>query len=538
MSETLDTNDQPDGVAVTDVRSLRRGFSVGGAATLSLAAMRPLTGLTVGTFLIAQAGFASWLAAALVIVVMLIVAGVFGALASHWPLDGSVAAWTRQLLGERCGMLAGWLYLSAYVVYLGMLSFFDSQRLWFLLGVNAPTQVQGVAFAVLLLVLATVLNTLSRRVLTAILAVAVAVAGIGCLVFGVLLLGHAQRSFTDLFQTPSGGSLDWAWLSGAFLVGLAWASANTLRGFELPAEVAEEVREPLVNVGRVMVWSLVAGGLLSLFAMISLALAAPSAEAVKANVTASPYSVTIGKVVETTLGAGAARLLAVMLVIVTFAALAVCQLAASRTLWTMARDREVPQHRWLIGLTSRERMPLRALVVVAVVTAVLIVATPDLTSWVLGGASALPLLIAFMMALVGLIVARRRGDWHAGPWSMGRWLGVAAWVALVALGALAVNVAWPREVLFGAGVQAWRPLIILAVIVVSGLVVMQWAFRDGGLHVRNHGHVDRDLHERILLAHSATCSVCHLSVEVAEEAFWNPEAHVVICLACDADVIV
>ena len=80
-------------------------------------------------------------------------------------------------------------------------------------------------------------------------------------------------------------------------------------------------------------------------------------------------------------------------------------------------------------------------------------------------------------------------------------------------------------------------MIVIAVFI-SGLALMAWAFRDGGIHVRNHDHVDRDLHERILLAHTGTCSVCLRPLASGEEASWNPEAHVTICVACDFDVVV
>jgi 5-methylcytosine-specific restriction endonuclease McrA len=67
---------------------------------------------------------------------------------------------------------------------------------------------------------------------------------------------------------------------------------------------------------------------------------------------------------------------------------------------------------------------------------------------------------------------------------------------------------------------------------------MAWAFRGNGSHVRNHDHVDRYLHQRILLAHTGTCSVCHRDLAHGEEVFWNPEAHVTICVTCNDDVVV
>ena len=529
---------EPDGTPVADVRSLRHGFTVWGASALSLSVMRPLGALTVAPLFIAVAGLAGWLVVVVTLVVMLVVASVFGALSSRWPLEGSVAAWTRQLLGARAGLMTGWLYLFAYVLYMGLLAYFDAQRLLFLIGVPTPGWLQGAAAALLVVVVATALNAVSRRALTVMLIMCMAVTIVGSLVYATLLLGHAQRSFADLFVLPAGGSLDWAWLSGPFLIALAWATANTLRGFELPADVAEEVREPRVNVGRAMVWTLVVGGALSLYSMIALALAVPAATSVSSNMAQNPYAATIGTVMQSALGEGTARPFAALQVIATFVAIAVCQLAASRTLWTMARDREVPGHRWLVTLTTRERLPLRALLVTGIASFVLILAAPDLTAYVLGGASSVLLLLAFLVAIVGLLAALRRGTWQSGPWSMGRWLVPASVFALVTLAALAINVGWPREALFGAGLKSWRPLIVVIVVIVTGLVLIRWAFRDGGIHVRNHGHVDRDLHERIELAHTGTCSVCHRTLSPGEEVFWNPEAHVTICVACDEDVVV
>ncbi|CAB5012837.1 unannotated protein [freshwater metagenome] len=390
----------------------------------------------------------------------------------------------------------------------------------------------------MVIVVSTLVNGLGRRVLSVLLVVCVAISVIASAVYATLLLGHAQRGFFDLFQTPLGGSLDWNWLAGPFLIALAWATANTMRGFELPADVAEEIREPRVNVRRAMVWSLIVGGALVLYSMIALALAVPAASSVSTSMTQNPYAGAIGTVMQSALGEGSAKPFAALQIIATFVAMAVCQLAASRTLWTMARDREVPGHRWLVGLSSRNRMPVRALTVIGIATFVLILIAPDFTAFVLGGASGLAFLLAFIITLVGLLVALRRGTWQTGSWSTGRWLGPVTVVAVVVLAALTINLAWPREVLFGAGFQAWRPLILLVVIIVAGLILMAWAFRDDGVHVRDHDHVDRDLHERIVLAHTGTCSVCLRALAQGEEVFWNPEAHVTICVACDDDVLV
>ncbi|CAB4943581.1 MAG: amino acid permease [Actinobacteria bacterium] len=538
MSDPIATDAEPDGIPVTDVRSLRHGFSLWGASTLSFAAMRPLVGVAVGGYLITWAGLAGWTAVVLLLAVVLVVSLVFGALASRWPLEGSVAAWTRQLLGARTGMMAGWLYLCSYVLYVGTLGFFDSQRIFYVFAVTTPGPMQSAIVTAVVIAVATVCNSLSRRLLIMIVAVAVAASALGCLVLGTMLFAHAQRGILDLFEKPDGGSLDWAWWSGPFIIAVAWSTIYCLRGFELPADVAEEVREPRINVGRAMVWTVVVGGLLTLYGVIAVALAVPGASTVSGEVSQNPYAASVGTVIETALGTTAATIFAVLMIVVTFAALAIAQLAASRTLWTMARDRELPAHGWLVRLSSGPRMPVNALIVVGLAAAALPFVLPERTAYVLGGASAVPLLLAMLLPIVGLVRARRRGEWQAEHWGAGRWLGATAVVSAVALAALALTVAWPHEEIYVAGIAAWRPVIILIAIIVGGLILMAWAFRDGGVHVRNHGHVDRDLHERILLAHTGTCSVCHRALAEGEEVFWNTEAHVTICVTCDDDLVV
>ena len=538
MSDPISTSAEPDGTPVTDVRSMRHGFSRWGASGLSFAAMRPLVGASVGGYLITWAGLAGWTSLVLLLAIVLVVSLVFGALASRWPLEGSVAAWTRQLLGARTGMMAGWLYLCSYVLFMATLAFFDAQRLFYLFDVAAPGPMQSATLSAVLLVVATALNVLGRRLLVLIVAVTVAVSVVGCLVFGTMLIAQAQRSILDAFQTPSGGSLDWAWWSGPFLVAVAWSTAFCLRGFEIPADVAEEVREPRINVGRAMVWTVVVGGLLTLYVVIAIALAIPAASTVSGKIAQNPYAASVGTVIETSLGDPAAKAFALLMIVVTFAALAIAQLAASRTLWTMARDRELPAHGRLVRVSAGPRMPVNALIVVGLAAAALPFVLPERTAYVLGGASAVPLMLAMLLPVVGLVRARRRGEWHAEHWGASRWLGAAAVVSAVALTALAVNVVWPREEIYVAGIAAWRPLIILVAIVISGLILMAWAFRDDGVHVRNHDHVDRDLHERIALAHTGTCSVCHHALAEGEEVFWNTEAHVTICVTCDDDLVV
>jgi amino acid transporter len=239
------------------------------------------------------------------------------------------------------------------------------------------------------------------------------------------------------------------------------------------------------------------------------------------------------------MGTGAAKLMALLVVIATFAAVSVFQMAASRTVWTMARDRELPASAWLLQLSEPRRTPRNALIAVGIVGVLLpFVISNVKTAYILQGASVAPLMIAFLVPMAGLLTGRARSSWKSGPFSLGGWATPLAALAALALLGLGVNALWPREVLFGKGNSAWMPAILLVLVAVAGVLLMTWAFRENSVHVRNHAHVDRDLQERILLAHTGTCNVCHRGLAEGEEVFWNPEAHVTICTTCDEVVVV
>lgn len=518
-----------------DVRSMRHGFSSWSAAQLSLASMRPLVGIAAAAYLISSGGLGSWLAVLLLLLVLLVVASVFGELASRWPLEGSIYAWSRQLVGPRVGFLAGWAHLWSYVLFMAALSFFDTQRIFFLLGLPPPGHLDAALANAVLIAAATALNA-TRRVYFKVFALtAAAVSVLGVTVYAtILLVSHRQRSFAALFELPAGGGLDWAWFSGPFLVVLAFASSFALRGFEMPAEVAEEVRDPRRNVPRVMIWTLLAGGAITLYGVIALSMAVPDVTSVGIAVDKSLYAGSLASTVRVALGDGAAQLLAVLFIVATFCSATVFQLAASRTLWTMARDRELPGHAFLVELTAQERLPRNALLVVGGVGAVLPFLIQERTAFLLQLASCAPLLLAFLVPVLGLIALRWRGGWQPGPWSLGRWGTPAAVVAALSLAALSLNALWPRSggALNGTGWMSWVQEFVLLGILGSGVLLLRWAARRRAGAAGECGPSDAPAHERVRLRYSGRCIFCSEVLAAGQEVYWDRGAYVTLCVAC------
>src|SRR6201981_3135685 len=88
-----------------------RDFKFRSAFGLSFADLSPIVGIyTVFAIGLIAAGPAFLWAFPLVLIGQLMVCGVFGNLVSKWPLQGSVYAWSRELIGPRYGWFTGWGY--------------------------------------------------------------------------------------------------------------------------------------------------------------------------------------------------------------------------------------------------------------------------------------------------------------------------------------------------------------------------------------------------------------------------------------------
>ncbi len=532
------TFDVSDALPLKDVRTLRHGFGARGATGVSLTAIRPIVGFGGTALLISYAGLNAWTALVALLAVLLLVAAVFGTLASRWPVEGSVQGWARRLVGARAGFFAGWLYLCSYALFMASLAYFDVQRIFYLLGLQSPSILLANSATALVVLLATLVNFLPRAWGLALVVAAVVASLIGCVGYSVVLIaGHSSRGLADVIG-QSGSQPGSEWLTGSFLVALAWASAFAFRGFELPADISEEIRDARRAVPRAMFTSLIVGGALTILAGLSIALVVPAASAETADLASNPYAASVGTTVEAVLGVGAAKLQALLIVIATFAAVSVFQIAASRTVWTMARDRELPASAWLVRVTDTRRIPRNALIVAGMIGVILPFVIDNVkTAYILQGASVAPLMLAFLIPLVGRLTSRARSTWRSGPFSLGAWAAPLTAVAALALFGLAVNSLWPREILYGTGSAKWIPAVLLVVLAAAGLLLMVWAFRGNGVHLPNRSNVNRESFEHILLAHTSTCSLCDHQAFRGDEVLWNPEAFETICIICDVDVV-
>ena len=509
-----------------DVRSARRGFSLSTVTALSLVNLRPIAIFAIVPSVVALGGLGSWVAFPVLLALVLVVALVFAELSSKWPLEGSVYEWSRQLIGPRSGWMTGWLYLCAYTVISTYLACSVSQRIFTLFDDPAPGWLPVALVAAALVVVAMLVNSAGRSVVKWLVLVVAGLSVAVCVgVSTVLLVAHQIHPFSSLFQFSSNGVHGISWWTGPFLV--AAAAAGVFRGFEMPAEVAEEVNDPERNVPRAIVWSFSIASVLVLYSAIALFLANPTEVAVTRG------AATIGTIDAVTgaLGVGYGRAMSAMVVLGFFATLVIAQMAASRTVWSTARDRVFPAHRFFESLSRRDRLPLRAIGLVGLVALVLPFIFSTNSRVVFYGAAVGALLFAYLIPILGALRSRLSGTWRPGPWTLG-WFGVPAIVVAAGwLVVVTVNAMWPRHSMYGLGFGRFSPLVLLGATLVSGLAISFWAFRDHGIHTRHFDHVELDMEPSRLL-HAGTCASCFRVLTTEIDVYVDPVLHTTTCDHC------
>ena len=84
-----------------------REFRFSSAFALAFSDISPIVGIySVFAISIVLAGPGFFWALPLVLIGQLLVTAVFGDLVSRWPLQGSVYAWSRELIGRRWGWMS------------------------------------------------------------------------------------------------------------------------------------------------------------------------------------------------------------------------------------------------------------------------------------------------------------------------------------------------------------------------------------------------------------------------------------------------
>jgi len=472
-----------------------RDFRLRSAFALSFADLSPIVGIyTVFAIGLVAAGPAFLWAFPLVLVGQLFVCGVFGNLVSRWPLQGSVYAWSRELIGPRYGWFTGWAYMWGLTLTLAVLPITASPYILGAAGVSAPSQIAVELVAIGVLLFGSGANLLGGRALKFLIYVAlacelVASAGIGL----SLLIFHHINPLSIIF-TAAGTGHGARWLIGPFLLPVAYIAYSFI-GFEAAASIGEEVKESRKVLPKAVVLSLAVGGVLVIVACLGIVLAIPDMGAAVSGKDTNPVATTL----EHAFGSGAGRTLLIALAVGFTSSMIAVQTAVTRAIWASARDRMLPGTKLLGKLSGRENLPRYAIALTIVIAGALIFAGASKVFALLVSFSAFGFILSYYLPILALgyqqwrrpkiaELAPRRGveggssplgqaEPRDGSWGE-RSIRLITGIAAVWLTAEIVNLLWPRSV-NSEWYLNWGSLLMTGILGVLGVLICLWSFRPG-----------------------------------------------------------
>jgi amino acid transporter len=444
---------------------------------------------------------------------MLLVALVFGELASHYPVAGALYQYSKYTVGRKFGWFVGWFYGIALLVTVasvdtGVVPYVTSLgHLWLGWNFNASSHTVILVVTLVLLALQTMLNTVGARVMGRVAQFGVYVEILGtfgiAVVLGIHGFHHGVGYLTDTLgaQNKSANALGLnfggSWIGAAVVAVLA--PVYIFYGFESAGDISEETKNAGRQVPRAMRLALIWGGIASFVLTAALLLSMPTG-AGAASLTLQNGGVPY---LFSQLPHGMQDIVLALIIFAFFSCGSAVQGAGSRLAFSYARDGALPGSKWISAISERFKTPANALFGGALVTVVFIgleFASPThdvkigfitypantnvLVSLVSFGVSGIYL--SFLLTVIGSMIARRRGWIPAGKFRLGRWAWPVSIVATVYLALMLVNVVFPSGLSSGRAYfnLDWITLLVMAIIAVIGIIVFLAAHR--GREIGDH----------------------------------------------------
>ncbi len=448
---------------------------------------------------------------------MLLVALVFGELASHYPVAGALYQYSKFSVGPGYGWFVGWFYgiallITVAAVDTGVVSYVTAlTHNWFGWNFDPTDHLTILVITVVLLAVQTGLNITGARVMGRVAQFGVYVEIVGTVGIAIILAVHGfHHGLGFLFSTqnvqhaasnPLGLNFNGNWFTGAALISVL-APVYIFYGFEAAGDISEETKDAGRQVPRPMRMALVWGGLASFILIGALLLAMPTgADPVGHTVKGGGVAFILGQ-----LPSGLQDLLLLLIIFAFFSCGTSVQGAGSRLAFSYARDGALPKASLIAKINQRFGTPINALLAGAVITVLfvlLVFASPNhdlklgfitypaktnaLVSLVSFGVSGIYL--SFLLTVIASIVARARGWIPEGSFRLGRWGWTVCILAVAYLGLMLINVVAPTGLTSPRGYfnLDWITLLVMAVVALVGAVLFLIGRPDRAVagHVRD-----------------------------------------------------
>jgi urea carboxylase system permease len=475
-------------------QSLDRSIGAFGSFAAGVSYISILT----GTFQLFYFGFGtagpaylwSW---PLVLIGQLAVALCFMELAAKYPIAGSVYNWSKQLGSRFVGWSSGWLMLTASIVTLSAVALalqLNLPRLWSGFQIIGDGKgpydfaTNAVVLGTVLILFTTVVNALGVRLMAMINSAGVFIELVAACLIAIILALHATRGPAVFFSTNGYGAGQSGGFLGAFLIATL-ASGYVMYGFDTASSLGEETLEPRRTAPRAILRAILAsfviGGAILVFAVMS----APDLKDPMIGSSSGGLQYIVEQVMWGPLGK---IFLVCIAVAVTVCSLAV-HTAAIRLTFAMARDNALPFGEWLARVNPKTQTPIVPAVMIGVIAALILVVNigqPKIFT-VLTSIAIIMIYVAYLMVTGPMLKKRLQGHWPpadlavGGYFTMGRWGMFVNVVAVVWGAGMALNLAWPREAVYGAPwYNTWGAFVYIAVILGAGLL---WYAVKGRHHI-------------------------------------------------------
>ena len=355
-----------------------------------------------------------------------VVALVFAALASRFPLAGYSYQWASRLATPMIGWFLGWVSFTFLTVSLVSVDYSLAQTVLPRL-LNYP-ETAGNAWLItaLVIVVQMALILFSTFWTSRINNIAVGTEVIGMVGLTVLLLLvgavrgvlHPDHLFS-MGAVPASGyfSLGTFTTVGPFVYSFLMG-AYCIAGFEAAANLSEETENVQRVIPFAMVSAVLLGGILGMAFLIALNLASGDVHALAGSATP------VADIVIQTLGPVVSNIFLVMVAFSMFACGLIVFVTATRLVWAMSRDRRFPGYQLFRRVDERTNTPLLATVLCGIVLEVILAIFANQTATLQNLFSSTAILVVMIyLATVILYVCTR----HKFPRSRGFTLGAFEW---------------------------------------------------------------------------------------------------------------
>lgn len=395
----------------------------------------------------------------------LLVALVFGEVASQYPITGGLYPWARRLWGKKYAWIAAWIYLWALVVTITSIAEYTSTFVASLFHYATSAGNMMLTSVVLLLIMMGVNMSGTKNLAR------VAKIGFWCEIISVIALGiyllifHRSQPFSVVFDSmgvlAKDGNYTTAFMS-ASLMGLFM-----FFGFEACGNVAEEVKNPGKKIPVAMILSIVFGAISAVISIMGYLLSSPDLMNIVNGKIADPIPVILNQA----LGETGATVFIVVAVVAMLSCILSLQAALSRLIFSFSRDNMLPGSEWMSKI-SKNSVPDNAMMVsclLPVIICVWVYFQPDSLARITAFA-VIGIYISFQMVVLAALRQRLKGWKPAGEWTVGSW-GIIVNILALAYGLCGIwLLAQPAE---GASfVDRWTVLVGLAIVIGSGLLYM------------------------------------------------------------------